>query len=82
MLGLLGILKCLGDDLPEEDVADVGPSAERYDGVLDRFRFRPFPLGGDCGGSIVTAGGIGAAGFVRKAGVGEGDKVAWLLVRS
>ena len=79
--GLLGILKCRGDDPPEVEVADVGVSAERYAGVLDKVKLRLFPLGGDCGGSIVTAGGIDAAGFARKARVGDGDKLTWLLVR-
>jgi hypothetical protein len=72
--GLLGILKCFGEDLPDE--ADNGVSVVRYDGVLDRVKFKGF-LGGDCGGSTVTSGGKKAdSGLGRRFLVGDGDRFA------
>jgi hypothetical protein len=72
--GLLGILKCLGEERPE--VADKGASVVRYDGVLDRTKFVGF-LGGDWGGSIVTSGGKKAeSGRGRNCLVGDGERFA------
>jgi len=74
VLGLLGILKFLGDALPED--ADNGESAWRYDGVPGSTRFNVFALGGDCGGWIITAGGTVETGRGLIFLVGEGDILA------
>jgi hypothetical protein len=65
------------------EVADRGASVERYAGVLDSVRFMVFPFGGDCGGSMFTAGGAvgGGAGRGRKFREGDGDMFAGSFVR-
>jgi hypothetical protein len=81
VLGLLGIRKCLGED-PPETVADNGLEVDRYAGVLDSVKFNVLGLGGDCGGSTVTAGGgaeIVDTSIGRKFLVGDGDKLAGSL---
>jgi hypothetical protein len=53
VLGLLGILKWRGEEVP--DVEDWPSALRNADGLASaRFRFRVF--GGELGGSIVTAG--------------------------
>lgn len=46
--GLLGILKCLGEEDPE--AADSGASVDKYEEAFARVKFRTLFLGGDCGG--------------------------------
>ena len=54
VLGLLGILKCRGEETPE--AAERGSFVERYEGTLERLKFDVRDFGGDVGGSTVTAG--------------------------
>lgn len=69
--GLLGILKCLGEEAPE--VEDNGAPADKYGVVFDTVRFNTLFLGGDCGGWIVTVGGTTDKGRVRRFRAGDGD---------
>jgi hypothetical protein len=76
--GRLGILKCLGD--ADAAVAETGASVERYAEVLASVRFSVLTLGGDCGGSTVTAGAIVDNGRWRNR-VGDGERLAESLRR-
>lgn len=60
--GLLGILKCLGDATPgaEADIGVSGAKEPREPGIV---KLRLLGLGGDFGGSIVTAGEYWVANF-------------------
>ena len=71
--GRLGILKCRGED----EVAGTGVWApvERYAELFVRLKLKFFPLGGDCGGSIITEGAMVDMGRCRGR-VGEGDGFA------
>ena len=73
VFGLLGILKCFGEDVPEG--ADNGASVDRYEEVCERDKFETLFLGGDCGGWIVTDGVTPDIGRGREVRVGDGDKL-------
>jgi hypothetical protein len=73
VFGLLGILKCLGEDDP--DVADIGASVDRYEEVFVKAKFSTVVLGGDCGGWIVTEGGTADISLGRRFRVGDGDRL-------
>lgn len=79
--GLLGILKWRGDEAPEEEDGACPSAVRKAEGLASvRFRFRV--LGGELGGSIITAGetdgkmiGPVETGLCRP-GVGGGGRLA------
>jgi hypothetical protein len=73
VFGLLGILKCLGEDVPH--VADSGASVDKYEEVLDNDKFSTLLFGGDCGGWMVTEGGMADTDRGHKFRVGDGDRL-------
>ena len=80
VFGLLGIRKCLGEDVP--DVADNGASVDKYEEVVANDKFKTLFLGGDCGGWIVTEGVMVGTGQDRKLRVGEGDRLPESFARA
>jgi hypothetical protein len=71
--GLLGILKCLGDETPGAE-ADLGASTAKEPREPGIVRLRLFDFGGDFGGSTVTAGEYWVAKF------GPVDMGLWRLI--
>lgn len=79
MFGLLGTLKCLGEEVPE--LAEGGPSAVRYGEVFDNDKLNILFFGGDRGGWIVTDGGAVTGGRECRVRVGESERLPEPFVR-